>query len=357
MVLEKQPAWQAYEREVASLYRKLGASVVKENLNLGGVQIDVYVEERAADGRVVRTAVECKRHSRSLSNYVVLDFATRARFLRDSGLVDKALIVAYRGFSQAAHITAATGRIDLLTYDALVSEVSSKCSAECRHCLAQAVRIWSDTRSPDHPGEIEISQEHFLEAVVAWDDLGISHEEAAFLAHAAAYFGKRMRQVVDRARASRTAIATLVAEAAGGATIRVPWRAAMMLTRMEAALVKEACSEYVRNHPVRNKEIFPAPVVEGSVLRSLAQLLSDGIPDHGDETKLRYVLRQLGADFGKPSGRTPKGNAVTGKAPTSAKSPPLLPSHRQKTRTGPGPRKPPRRGPTSRAFYDGPAVK
>jgi len=108
--------WSAFETAVAEFYRSLGALKVQQNVNLAGNEIDVYVEEQTASGQMVRTAVECKYYQRKVPKDVVLRFATVARFLRDAGLVDKALLVAYRGFTPDAFSVAQASGIELQTF-------------------------------------------------------------------------------------------------------------------------------------------------------------------------------------------------------------------------------------------------
>src|ERR1039457_5230035 len=60
----------AFEITVANAYRDLGARV-QHNKNIGGLQVDVYVEQFTPDGCSVRTAVECKFYAKP----VTLDLA------------------------------------------------------------------------------------------------------------------------------------------------------------------------------------------------------------------------------------------------------------------------------------------
>ncbi len=51
--------WRTFENDISQLYRKLGAEV-KQNVNLAGFQIDIYVEEDTPSKTKIRSAVECK---------------------------------------------------------------------------------------------------------------------------------------------------------------------------------------------------------------------------------------------------------------------------------------------------------
>lgn len=137
--------WSAFETAVAEFYRRLGADKVQQNVNLGGNEIDVYVEERTASGQTIRTAVECKYYQRKVPKDVVLRFATIARFLRDAGLVDKAVIVAYRGFTADAFSVAQAGGIELQTFQ----DFETKVSFHSYGAVATIIREAERTPVPD----------------------------------------------------------------------------------------------------------------------------------------------------------------------------------------------------------------
>lgn len=108
--------WSAFETAVAEFYRRLGAQKVQQNVNLAGNEVDIYVEEQTASGQIVRTAVECKYYQKKIPKDVVLHFATVANFLRNAGLVDKAVIVAYSGFTPNAFSVAKASNVELQTF-------------------------------------------------------------------------------------------------------------------------------------------------------------------------------------------------------------------------------------------------
>ena len=110
--------WQAFERDVADLYRALGARVLLD-VGLAGFQVDILVIEATPSGQTVRCAVECKYYSRPVSSRTVNDFARVVATLRDAGLVDRGVIVTSSGFSrQAREVGAATG-LELITLEDL----------------------------------------------------------------------------------------------------------------------------------------------------------------------------------------------------------------------------------------------
>ena len=115
--------WSAFETAVAEFYRRLRADKVQQNVNLGGNEIDVYVEERTGSGQTVRTAVECKYYQRKVPKDVVLRFANVANFLRNAGLIDKAVLVAYSGFAPDAFSGARAGGVELQTFSDFESKV------------------------------------------------------------------------------------------------------------------------------------------------------------------------------------------------------------------------------------------
>jgi len=91
-----------FEGWVAQAYRAMGARKVRQNFELAGNQIDVYVEMAAEDGSVHRIAIEAKDLSRKVGIGTVNKFAAMVQLLRTRGLLDKGNIVSTRGFSKEA---------------------------------------------------------------------------------------------------------------------------------------------------------------------------------------------------------------------------------------------------------------
>jgi len=108
--------WHAFENAVAALYRAMGVPLVRQNIDLAGNQIDVYLEERTSASGLVRTAVECKYYSKPVPKDAVVQFSMIGGFLRHAGLVDKAIMVGYQGFTQSASIAAQAGHVELVSF-------------------------------------------------------------------------------------------------------------------------------------------------------------------------------------------------------------------------------------------------
>lgn len=110
--------WERFEDEVAVIYRSLGASV-RQNLNLGGFQVDLLAEETTQSGQKLRLLIECKFYRDAVGNLVVNDFARIVATLKSLGHIDRGVIVSHRGFTQDATLVAANTGIELLTLDDL----------------------------------------------------------------------------------------------------------------------------------------------------------------------------------------------------------------------------------------------
>jgi hypothetical protein len=117
--------WERFEDEVAAIYRSLGASV-RQNLNLGGFQVDLVAEETTQSGQKLRLLVECKFYRDSVGNRVVNDFARIVETLKSSVHIDRGVIVSHRGFTQDAALVAANTGIELLTLDDLRQRVPER---------------------------------------------------------------------------------------------------------------------------------------------------------------------------------------------------------------------------------------
>lgn len=110
--------WSKFEDDVANLYRKLGANV-KQNINLSGFQIDIYVEEETTSKQKIRSAIDCKFFEKKVGNRVINDYFRIIKTLKDLNLIDKGIIVSYSGFSKEASVVSATTGIELLHYEDL----------------------------------------------------------------------------------------------------------------------------------------------------------------------------------------------------------------------------------------------
>jgi hypothetical protein len=117
--------WMSFEEEVAAIYRSLGATV-KQNVNLAGLQIDMVVEETTPSKQHLRIAVECKFYKDHVGNRIVNDFSRVVQTLKQSGLIDKGIIVSSSGFTQDARLVAEKMGIDLITVDDLKQAISDR---------------------------------------------------------------------------------------------------------------------------------------------------------------------------------------------------------------------------------------
>lgn len=117
--------WANFEDEVSALYRALGAKV-KQNVNLAGFQIDIYIEEVTSSKQKLRLACECKFYKTPIGNRIVNDFSRVVDTLKSVGLVDKGVIVSAAGFTADASLVAEKTGIELLKYDDLLQSASEK---------------------------------------------------------------------------------------------------------------------------------------------------------------------------------------------------------------------------------------
>jgi len=117
--------WSTFEDEVAQFYRELGANI-KQNVNLSGFQTDIYLEEETPSKQKIRTVVECKFYKSKVGNRIVNDFSRIVQTLKESGLVDKGIIVSYSGFSQDAFLVSKETGIELLRFEDLKERVGIK---------------------------------------------------------------------------------------------------------------------------------------------------------------------------------------------------------------------------------------
>lgn len=134
-------SWSAFENSVAGFYRALGSSKVQQNINLAGNEIDIYVEEQTPSGQAVRTAIECKYYNRKVPKSVVLQFANVVTLLRNAGLIDKAVMVVYKGFTPNASLVAQTANVELLTFQDVETRVSFYTHGAVPKIIKQAEEI------------------------------------------------------------------------------------------------------------------------------------------------------------------------------------------------------------------------
>ncbi len=113
-----------FEREVASLYRALGAEVV-HNVSIAGNQIDVLVKEKTPSGTDIRNAVECKAFVRPVGVHTVRAFIALAELLKSRGLIDRATMISLKGFTIEARQAAKEFGVDLFEIDDLRKRVGN----------------------------------------------------------------------------------------------------------------------------------------------------------------------------------------------------------------------------------------
>ena len=152
--------WHAFERTVAAFFRELGARSVRQNVDLAGNQVDILVEEETGSGQTVRSIVECKYYQKNVPKDVVVRFGTVAQFLRNAGLIDKAVMVAYQGYTQSASLAAESARVELLTYQDLEARLGgfprwtpeirfSMFGPEVRARIERVVKEAEETKLPE----------------------------------------------------------------------------------------------------------------------------------------------------------------------------------------------------------------
>jgi hypothetical protein len=105
--------WRDFEREVASIFRALGAAV-EHDVAIAGNQVDVVVRERTASGRSVTTMVECKAYLRPVGIEVVNALSGLFHLLKQRGEADGAILVSQAGFTRAAREAARMHGVELL---------------------------------------------------------------------------------------------------------------------------------------------------------------------------------------------------------------------------------------------------
>jgi Restriction endonuclease len=102
-----------FEREVAAIFRTLGA-MVDHSVAIAGNQIDIVAIEQTPSGTTVRIAIECKNYSRPAGVDVVNSFGAIVYLLRQRSLIDRATIVAANGFTTQAREAARNHDIEAL---------------------------------------------------------------------------------------------------------------------------------------------------------------------------------------------------------------------------------------------------
>jgi hypothetical protein len=136
--------WRDLEREVATIFRVLGAEV-EHDVAVAGNQVDVVVREQTASGRRVTTVIECKALQRPVGVAEVNALAGLHALFRQRGLADVAMVVSTGGFSRQAREAASAHGVELVELDDLRQRVVGRTPA-----LALAA---SEIRSDDERRE------------------------------------------------------------------------------------------------------------------------------------------------------------------------------------------------------------
>jgi len=139
-----------FEREVAAIFRTLGAKVVHE-VALAGNQIDVLATEQTRSGAPVRMAIECKSYSKPVGVDVINSFASVSYLLKQRGLIDKAAVVSANGFTKQAREAARAHEIELFELADIQQRVQGSEQAVRQAELAVDSEHRELARSPSRP--------------------------------------------------------------------------------------------------------------------------------------------------------------------------------------------------------------
>lgn len=114
-----------FEREVAAIFRALGAKV-EVDVGLAGSQIDIVLKEKTPSSSEITVAVECKATNRPVGVQPVVAFASISQLLRQRGLIDRAIMVAKSGFTRHARQAADEYSMELLELADLKQRAESR---------------------------------------------------------------------------------------------------------------------------------------------------------------------------------------------------------------------------------------
>lgn len=105
--------WREFEREVASIFRALGAAV-EHDVTVTGNQIDIIARDKTASGRAVRTIIECKAYQGPVGIEVVNALSGLFHLLKGRGEADAAILVSQTGFTRPAREAGQSHGVELL---------------------------------------------------------------------------------------------------------------------------------------------------------------------------------------------------------------------------------------------------
>jgi hypothetical protein len=112
------------EDEVTNLYRQIdGVLKVEQNINISGIQVDVYVEIMSNDGIINKYAIDAKHYKSKVSaeqvRKCINDFIT----MKNSRKIDQGIIISIEGFTQDGDTAAKDNNIRLMTLTELKRHV------------------------------------------------------------------------------------------------------------------------------------------------------------------------------------------------------------------------------------------
>jgi hypothetical protein len=118
--------WFAFESATANIFEILGLENVRQHVNIAGQQFDIYMDERTSSNKLLKTIVECKFQIKPVDKNQVTQFSIISDSLRVKGEIDKAILVAYYGFTNDAKLVAADSNIELLSFAELEKKLDEK---------------------------------------------------------------------------------------------------------------------------------------------------------------------------------------------------------------------------------------
>lgn len=104
------------EDEVADIYRELEGTIkVEQNINIAGIQVDVYVEVMSNDGIINKYAIDSKNFNKDVNSQCVRDCITNFIVMKQSNRIDQGIIVSATGFTADADTAAKETNIRLVS--------------------------------------------------------------------------------------------------------------------------------------------------------------------------------------------------------------------------------------------------
>lgn len=103
------------EDEVANIYRQLDGTIeVIQNINIMGIQVDIYIEIESSDGIVSRYAIDAKNYDNPVgteeTRKCIVDFSV----LKNANRIDQGIIVSASGFTKDSSAAAIESGVKIL---------------------------------------------------------------------------------------------------------------------------------------------------------------------------------------------------------------------------------------------------